>query len=576
MSVFKNFWFLIDKKQKLFFFIIIILSLLQAIFELIGIASIIPFVTLLLKPESIKNIDLINNFLDIENLLKYENLIFYFCIIFFSIFLIKNILIIISNHIQYKYIFQIRTKTYLKLLDKILNQNYIFFIHQGISRIFNITFQESNNFALNIVKPLVHLITELMVCISIFILIVLTGFSDGLYLIIPIFLVAGLVLKKINKSIKHWSNLRITNNEYLMVLNYNLVLGIKEILLYNKIKSVLSNFKKPLNILKKIDIKNSVVTTLPKVTLEQSIVLVFILIILSMNYLGKNNETIILTLSFYLAASYRLVPSINKIFVAYQQIKFGKPSIPLINEYYNLKYKKSKISNIDINQYKYKKNIIIEKLFFSFKKKIPVLKDINFNISKNECVGILGESGSGKSTFINILTGLLQPDSGIIKIDDLDLKNHDDILSYQNLFSITSQDTFLINGTIRDNIIFGSHSEKPLEDKINHSLNLSNLNRFIDKLPEGLNTDIGFQIQKLSSGQKQRIAIARAFYLDKQIMIFDEATNALDQENENIIMKNIKKLKSNKTIIIISHNTKLLDDCDKIYEFKNNTVKRIK
>ena len=154
-----------------------------------------------------------------------------------------------------------------------------------------------------------------------------------------------------------------------------------------------------------------------------------------------------------------------------------------------------------------------------------MIENLNLKIYKNEIIGILGDSGVGKSTFINILTTLLKAKNGKIILDDNELTNPFDLRKYQNLFSVSSQDTYLIDGTIKDNITFGSN-KKFSEDKINRAISFSRLEKMIKNLPRGLESTIGTTIKQLSSGQKQRISIARLFYSDRDIFIFDEATNA--------------------------------------------------
>lgn len=581
MKIFITFWKLLEKKEKIFFLIIIFFSIIQALLELIGIAAVIPFVTYLLKPESISNIEFLSKYVDLKEISLKQNVIFFFCSLLFSIFLIKNVTIIITNKLSYKFIYSIRTKLYKDILKKILHQDYLFFVQKGMSKIFNVTFSEVNNYAANIIRPIINFITEILITFTIILLIIASGFMNELILILPIVIIAALILKRINKSIKDWSKSRIFNNENIFNLNFSLVNGIKEILIYGKIKKILDNFNKSLNSLEKIDAGNAVVVTIPKVLLEQFIILVFISIILSMHYLGKSSDSIIITLSFYLAASYRLVPSINKIFVSYQQIKFGKPSLPLIKEYYNLENKNifnddTNYKNNEILQNKiiFNKEIKLKNVSFSFSNNNRILDNLDFSINKFNLIGISGESGSGKSTLINIITRLIKPDSGSLLIDGKKIEGLQDLRNYQNLFNITSQDTFLLNGSIKENIIFGNDAEISLE-KIKESVKFARLDKMIDELPNGINTDIGLTFKKLSSGQKQRIAIARAYYLDKQIIIFDEATNALDEENERKIMENLSKLKTKKTIIIISHNKKNLEMCDEIFELQNKNLKKI-
>ena len=579
MKIFINFWNILNKKEKIFFITIIFFSIIQALLELIGIAAVIPLVTYLLKPEAIENLGFLSKVINLEKITSRENIITIFCIILFLIFLIKNIIIVLTNTLTYKFIYSIRSKLYKNILNKILHQDYLFFVKKGMSKIFNVTFSEVNNYTANIVRPIINFITEFLISFTIVSLIVFSGYLEGLFVILPMIILAGLILKKMNKSIKHWSSTRILNNENIFNLNFSLVNGIKEILIFGKIKKILNNFSSSLNSLEKVDAKNAVIVTIPRVILEQFIILVLILIILSMYYAGKSSDSIIIILSFFLAAAYRLVPSFNRIFVAYQQIKFGKPSQPLISEYYNLENKNlfTDDQNVDennLNLINFKKNIHLKDISFSYSDNKDILHKLNFTINKFDVIGIIGVSGSGKSTFVNILTRLIKPDSGNLSVDNTEIKSLQNIRNYQNLFNITSQDSFLLNGSIKDNIVFGGDSKISLK-KLDEAIKFARLDKMIDELQDGIETDVGLTFKKLSSGQKQRIALARAYYLDRKIIIFDEATNALDEENESKVIENILKLKSKKTIIIISHNEKNLKKCDKIFKFENKTLKQL-
>ena len=572
MDVLKNFWSFLDNKRKFFFFIIVFFSILQTIFEMIGIAAAIPFVTYLLKPEALKDVSFISNYFDTSNISFDENLMIIFCLIFFSIFLLKNFVIIFTNKISYNFIFSFRTNLFSNLLQKILHQEFLFFVQKGISKIFNTTFNEVNIFSVNIVRPLIIMLTEILVSLGILFLIMITGNSNGLILIFPVMVVVGLILKNLNKSIKNWASIRIENNEKIINYNLNLINGIKEILIFGKIKKILEQFNDSLKSLENVDVKNGIVTTYPKVLLEQSVILIFIAIILLMSRMGETNDNIIVILSFYLAAAYRLVPSINKIFVSYQQIKFGKPSIPKIMEYYNLKKTNKFIEDYETkNSLEFKNKIILKNISFSYKNDKNIFKDLNLEISKNKIIGIAGESGSGKSTIVNLLTGLIKSQEGNITIDEKEINDPLILRRYQNLFSITSQDTYLIDGSIKDNIIFGSN-EKVSNDRIKSSIKFARLDTTINNLSYGMDTYVGSNIKQLSSGQKQRISIARSIYSDREILIFDEATNALDKENEKYIFENLKNLKAKKTIIIISHDQDNLKICDYILRVENKKL----
>tara|TARA_B100001248_G_C27398578_1_gene467782 strand:+ start:2917 stop:4644 length:1728 start_codon:yes stop_codon:yes gene_type:complete len=572
MRFLSHFWLFLKKKEKIFFFIIVFFSIIQVFLEMIGIAAAIPFVTFLLKPESLNEISLLSNFKILENITIDQQTTLIICLIFFSIFLIKNIVIMITNKIIYRFVFSFRTKLFSNLYDKILHQEFLFFVKKGISKIFNTTFNEVHNYSLGFVRPLIILLTEILISFGILILIMITGKGNVLLMIFPIIIVVALILNNINKSIKGWSETRIINNEKIINSNLNLINGIKEILIFGKIKNILNQFNQSLKSLEHVDVKNTLVTTYPRILLEQSVILIFIIIILLLSWYEKPNDEIIITLSFYLAASYRLVPSINKIFVSLQQLKFGKPSIPKIMEFYDLKKENKFFDDENFkNTFQFREKINLNNLNFGYQKDQIIIENLNLEIKKNEIIGIMGESGSGKSTLVNLLTFLLKPNFGKIMVDNKIVNNFDEIRKYQNLFSITSQDTYLIDGSIKDNIVFGS-SEKIDIDRLDKSINFANLNLVIDKFSNGLDTEVGSTLKQLSSGQKQRIAIARAIYSDREFLIFDEATNALDENNEKIILKNISELKKNKTIVIISHNNENLKICDIIYKFQNKNL----
>lgn len=575
MSLFKNFWNFLNKKQKNFFFVLVLFSILQTILEMIGIAAAIPFVTFLLKPESLSEFGFIMNLINLDKIIITDQLIIIFCVAFFSIFLIKNLIIIITNKLIYNFIFSFRTNLFKNLINKILHQDYIFFVKKGISQIFNTTLNEVNMYSLNIVKSLIILFSEILISFGILLLIILTGNIKGLILIFPIIIIVSIILKKINQSIKNWSVTRIEQNEKIINYNLNLINGIKEILIFGKANELINKFDNSLKSLKDVDIKHNVVTAYPKVLLEQAVILIFISMILILNYLGTPNNDIIIILSFYLVAAYRLVPSINKIFVSYQSIKYGKPSIPKVMEYYNLSinndYSKNEKNSESL---KFEKNIELKNIYFDYDNNIEVIKNFNFKINRNEIIGILGESGVGKSTLINLLTNLLLSKSGQIIVDGKEVKDPSDFRKYKNLFSISTQDAYLADGTIKDNIIFGSNN-KYSKDKVNEAIKFARLDKTIGNLPMGIETSVGSSIKQLSSGQKQRISIARSFYSDRKVLIFDEATNALDEENEKFIFQNLKNLKKNKTIIIISHNPNNLEICDRVYKIENKNLVEI-
>ena len=566
MNEFSKFWLFLSKKKKLNFFLIVFLSIFQALLELISIAAVIPFITFLLKPDELNNYQFIFESINFFNITLQDNLIISLCIIFCLIFLIKNILIIFINKKIFEFIFEFRSNLHIDLLNKVLHQNYLFFVKEGFSKINNILSEEINNYCLNSVRPMINLLRELIICFGLFLLVSFAGYLTNLLFIIPFIIIIALILKKINRFIRDWSKTRIKNKENLVKLKYGLIHGIKETLINGNISKLLNHFKKNYISLQNIDVKNNTIGTYPRALLEQTVVIIFILIIIFMNKTTNNFDDTIIILGFYLAVSYRLIPAINNIAISNQQIKFGKPSYNRISEYFSLKRANFFLENNEKqNVLDFNKSIELKKINFSYQGKKTIFENLDFIINKNETIGIFGESGSGKSTFLDILTCLIKMDEGNIYLDKKKLEDPSDIRKYQNLFSVVTQESFLTNESILENIIPDFDSEIYDKDKLERSIEFSSLKSTIKSLENGLNTKIGLALKSLSSGQKQRIAIARAYYSEREILVFDEATNALDEKNEKKIFENIAALKNKKTIIIISHKTENLKICDKIY-----------
>ena len=287
-----------------------------------------------------------------------------------------------------------------------------------------------------------------------------------------------------------------------------------------------------------------------------------------------NNNSIIPLLGLYLFAAFKIVPSVTKITNLLQDMRFSLPSItPYISNKLQIEGEilenKKNAEEKNIN-FEFNETINIHNLKFEYasaKKKI--FDGVNMNIDKNQLIGISGESGSGKTTLINLLLGLLRPDDGDILVDKKNILI--DISGWQKKISYIPQNIFMLDEKILNNVALGIPDNEIDIVKVKKCLKFANLTKFIDELPDGLFSNCGELGDRISGGQKQRLAIARAFYNNAEVLIFDEFTNNLDKENEIKIMEDISKLKD-KTRIIVSHSSKVLSYCEKRFEIKNNKI----
>ena len=300
------------------------------------------------------------------------------------------------------------------------------------------------------------------------------------------------------------------------------------------------------------------------------IAFIFILI-----YLDTDSNLIIFILAILGAASFKLLPSVNKVITYYQGVSYYSSSFyKIYNELQNLNFKKE-ISNSKIERINFKKSIILKNIYYKYSGNNIIFKKINLKIDKGDLIGIKGKSGVGKSTLINLITGLISPTKGQIFFDNYDIKDYK--REYQNNIGYVSQNVFLLDESIKKNIAFELDDKLIDDDKVYSSLDMVDLLDWAKNQTNGINTSVGEGGIKISGGQRHRIGIASALYKDPDILIFDEPTSSLDNETQAEIMNSIYNLSSgsNKTIIIVSHDLNVLKSCKSLYEIKNKDLIKI-
>jgi ABC-type multidrug transport system fused ATPase/permease subunit len=317
----------------------------------------------------------------------------------------------------------------------------------------------------------------------------------------------------------------------------------------------------------RINANQGTVSQIPRFYLELISIIGLVSFIILLLLQGKDSASLVTILGVFVAATFRMIPSLNRIIAATQSMKYYRPSVDIIH-----KEIKNNIVFEDNNSkdYNFKNDIEFRSVDFSFTKDSSVLKNINLIIKKGQTIGIIGESGSGKSTLVDLLIGLHKPTSGEIIIDGIN--NFQISQSWRNNIGYVSQTIYLTDDTIKKNIALGVPQKKINDSKIIELLKQVQLEKFINNLELGINTKVGERGVQLSGGQRQRIGIARALYHDPQLLILDEATSALDSETEEEVMESINQLKDNKTIIMIAHRISTLVDCDKIYKIQDKGI----
>ncbi len=550
--------------------IIILFSILTTCMEMIGIGSVIPLLTSLSADNNIfEKVNFINFNFNFDN----NNSIYFFLSIVISVFIIKNIFVYFFNLYQAKYLFSFYNFLMKEFLNIYLKQPYDFHLNRNSAILMRNIRKETSGF-INGLKNILIIINETLILIAIIFFLLYFNYQITIILIALVSIVAFLFNKIISKKSIEYGKIHQFHDGKLSQTLHESFGSLKDIYLYNRSDNFLQRFIGHAEISKKVGIYTSIISSLPRHWLEIIFIISLTSIVLYSSYVLNDLNSALPLAGLFAISGIRLMPAVNKIIGSYQQINLSKASITLVYEELKLKknilVEKTEKFNEKKNEFK---SLLIKNLSFKYSNIDKfIFENVNFEIKKNSLIGFVGASGSGKTTLIDCLLGLLPPTSGKILFNNQNIYN--DLKNWQSNIGYVPQNIYLMDASIQENIAIGINKRFIDIDRINLSLKLSNLDEFIKSLPDGLSTNVGEKGVKISGGQRQRIGIARALYNNPQILVLDEATNALDTATEEKFLNLINELKNqqNLTVVMITHRISTLNICNKIYKIENNQV----
>lgn len=562
---------LISKKDFLRLITLLFLMLLNSIVELISIGSLPLFISSIINTNQ-ENI-LYNLFYKYNLNQKYDFLIF-ISILISSIFLIKSFFSIFFSYIENKILKTLTVNLSITIFNNILHSDYLLIKNKNSALIIrNITNNVDSVRA--IFANFLKISKEVFVLFAIVLLIMIYDASVSIIIILFFALISYFFYKLISSTLsKRGKKLNLLTTEVYKIINQTFG-TIQNIKILNKYKIFSDLFLKQNNSRYEQVFFQRFISSLPRIILELGIVIIMIVIIFYKYYFDVNNENLIPLLSLLIISAIRLLPSFSIFSNSASAIKFALPALDtLYNEikennyqkYLNIRKNTKNIRNSNENQV-----LEINNLHFNFNEK-TIIENLNLSINKSTIVGIYGGSGAGKSTLAELILGLITPSKGNI----IFYTSKTDLDYSKNIVGYVPQNIFILDESIANNISLDFTINYSKVEKINKILKIVGLDSFIKNSPNGIDTIIGERGAKISGGQLQRIGIARALYNDFDILIMDEATNALDKDNRNKIFDCLLNLKKqNKTIIIISHEEAILKKCDVIYRLQDKNLKKI-
>jgi ABC-type multidrug transport system fused ATPase/permease subunit len=568
----KEIFLILSFKDRLNFLLINCLFIFWSFFEILSISFLGLFLKISTDTQYLNQANTINKvffFLGVNNQELFILISASFLILFM---IVSSLLGIVSNWKLVNYICHISYTKSSALYKYFLTRPRIYYLVNSKSQIMK---KMNSDFEIIIYQtfiPLINIFSKFFITLFIFIFILIINPLISSILIFSFIFFYLIFFKFIKKNLRKNSvNIEYSNQEKSKIINESFS-GIKEIILSNSYKSFIEKYD---FIIKKINFNSAEIiklSQLPRGLAELiSVIIVIIIFIILLKLFNNDLLQIIPLLGMFAFAGYKIIPAIQSIF---QSISVINGSLASFDSIKNDLLLSSRIISLDEeldNSIQLNQMIFFNKVFFKFPKKNQnTLEDINITINRNNFISIYGKNGSGKSTIINILLGLLIPSSGSVYVDQNKL-DESNLVSWRKTIGFVSQDIFLFDDTIINNIIFGLE-KKPSTEEIQNIIEISGLKSFVSNLPDKLNTIVGENGINLSGGQKQKIAIARCLVKNPEIIILDEATSSLDISSEKIISEMIKSYRNKKTIILISHKVNLIKDSDVIYFLEKGKI----
>ena len=568
----KKFLELISSSEKKKLLILIFMILVMALIDMLGVASIMPFMAVLANPELIETNRIIGAMYAYSGSANKESFFFFLGLIVFFILIFSLFFKGLTSYLQIRFAMMCEYTIGKRFIEGYIHQPYVWFLNRHSSELGKNILSEVQNVILNIVMPLVTIFSQGAVVIAIFLLLLFidTTLSLSVLLFLGIFYfgiykIMSLKLSAVGKS-------RLESNEGRFTAVMETFAASKEVKIGNHEDFCIKNFSKPAKIYAQKQITAEVIATLPRFIFEAIAfggLMIFILY-LTNNQGNFSNSIPIVTL--YAFAGYRLMPALQFIYRAFSQIRSAESSLVLLHsDLTSLKKINSGSDNFGI--FKFEKDIQLKNIVFKYpNSENPILQKLSLKILAKNVVALVGKTGSGKTTIVDLIMSILDPTSGTLEIDGK-IINKNNCKSWKKIIGYVPQQIYLANNTIESNIAFGVDADKIDFSEIERSAKIANLHEFVtNHLPDGYKTFVGERGVRLSGGQRQRIGIARALYHNPQVLIMDEATSALDNLTEKAIMQTINELRKDVTIIIIAHRLSTVQKCDQIYLVDNGKI----
>ncbi len=579
VSMLKKIRCIFDRKQKFQLLLLGIMIFIGGFLETLGVGAMMPVVMVLITPETllayIQKYDFLQkicNFFHIQNVSQITIALLFALM---AVYVIKNLYILLLTYKQNAFIDQNRNRMISRVMAEFLNRPYEQYLGADIPTVFRITDNDIPH-AFSLMLSLIQLASEVVVSGLIFVMMLILDAEMTLFVIVLFGVLTLLIIKVFKPRLNKIGSKNQSIQSRIAKWRIQAIYGLKDVKVLNREEFFVRNYYESGKVGANVATTYAVLNNMPRLLIETVFIVGMLGFLMLFIKGGGDMSLMVSTVSAFGVAAMRVLPSVNRINTYITQISYTQPSLDFV--YQNLQEGMKTDAMLAERKAKAQKEKLrlehqIELNHISFHypdSDKDIFTDAHMVVPKGKSVGIIGTSGAGKSTVVDILLGLLHAQEGEITCDGVDIfRNYESWLAQVGYIP---QSIYLVDESIRDNIAFGIDKDKINEKRIWEVLAEAQLKEFVEELPEGLDTTIGDRGVRLSGGQRQRIGIARALYHDPEILVFDEATSALDNDTEAAVMDAVNSFHGKKTMIIIAHRLNTIEKCDIVYKVEDSKL----
>lgn len=568
MNSLRLLWSILTSKHRRLAVALFGWMLVGMVLETVGIGLVIPALGVMTQIDIAQDYPEFRPFLDFLGNPDQSRLVVIGMVILVAVYLVKTLFLSFLAYCQSRFVYTVQADLSLSLFNGYIKQPYPFHLQRNSAELIRNTIGQVTD-ATSVMHQGLILLTELLVLFGLAVLLISVE-PFGAMLVIAVLSFAGYLGHVLTRAkILSWGEARqLHEGKRIQHLQQGLG-GVKDVKLLGRESYFLEQYQTHNLGSARVAKYQVTLKALPRLVFELLAVVGLAVLVVAMIGQGKPVGTLLPTLGLFGAAAFRLLPSMNRIVMAIQGVRYHIPVIGTISEELRLlKDEEHKSTGVPLT---FTDELVIKDIQFSYPGSVDtVLHGISMRINRGDSIGFIGGSGAGKSTLVDIILGLLKPCQGSVTIDGIDIREN--MRGWQQQIGYVPQSIYLTDDTLKRNIAFGVPDHEIDEQAVRRAVSASQLESYIDSLPEGLETKVGERGVRLSGGQRQRIGIARALYHNPQVLVLDEATSSLDVETERGFMESVKALQGEKTVIIVAHRLSTVEHCDRLYRLSKGRV----